>query len=214
MENSYRILTRTVSVTFFRNKTISSCKTQFPQISCCMSPCSAATSLYVEYVQWLRPSLSRLDTLLRSQEQRSSRSSLFIFNSMGSPCDITFALCANCGKRGFCILMRFGDTIVNSTDRESVSLFKVSTLCRSRLIPSNLGQRSPCISHAAKEVKVYHTSHSFFRSVCTSMSPMFLFLCSARKGWFGQIVFRVLFSWIMGFGPTTVTRQTVLTPCV
>ena len=26
---------------------------------------------------------------------------------------------------------------------------------------------------------------------------MFLFLCSARKGWFGQIVFRVLFSWII-----------------
>ena len=44
---------------------------------------------------------------------------------------------------------------------------------------------------------MYRTSHSFFRSVCTSMSPMFLFLCSARKGWFGQMVFRVLFPWII-----------------
>ena len=114
-----------------------------------------------------------------------------------SPCDITFALRMNRGKRVFCILVCFGDTIVNWTDRESVSGFKVSTLCRSRLIPSNLGQRSPCISYVAKRVKVYRTSHSFFRSVCTSMSPMFLFLCSARKGWFGQMVFRVLFSWII-----------------
>ena len=116
-----------------------------------------------------------------------------------SPCDITLALRANCSKRMFCILVSFRDTIVNLTDRESVSGFKVSTLCRSRLIPSNLGQRSPCISYVAKKVKVYRNSHSFFRSVCTSMSQCFCsFVVPGRaEGWFGQMVFRVLFSWII-----------------
>ena len=44
-----------------------------------------------------------------------------------------------------CILVRFRNTIVNWSNCESVSGLKVE-LCHSWLIPSNLGQRSSCIS--------------------------------------------------------------------